>query len=268
TATMSAGKSTFINALTGKNVTLSQNTACTSKIHNIVGKPFDDGFTYESDHDIVMDAGREELLNDNEKNMSGTIGVSTYYNGELGGKRIVLRDTPGVNSSENDDHKIISENIIKSRKYKLMLYILNATQLGTNDDELHLEFVSKNIGRTPILFIMNKADAFEGADDDLETAIEKQRQYLKKIGFKEPMICPVSSRIGYLCKKSASAGLSRMEMLDLGCGTSRFEENSLAEYYEKAFPEIKIENSDDKTRQTLKNCGIAYVEKIIGRYCR
>lgn len=268
TATMSAGKSTFINALTGKNVTLSQNTACTSKIHNIVGKPFEDGFICEYDHDIVMNAGREELLNDNEHNKSGTIYVSAYYDRELGGKRIVLRDTPGVNSSENDDHKEITEKIIKSKKYKLMLYLLNATQLGTNDDELHLEFVSKNIGRTPIIFIMNKADAFESTDGDLESVIEKQRAYLKKIGFKEPIICPVSSRIGYLCKKSADVGLSRMEMLELSCGVSHFEENSLAEYYKNTLPDITIEYSEDEIARTLKNCGIAYVEKIIGRYCR
>ena len=265
TATMSAGKSTFINALTGKNVTLSRNTACTSKIHNIVGKPYEDGFTCEYDHDIVMNAGHEELLNDNELNKSGIISVSTYYNGALSGKRIVLRDTPGVNSSENDAHKEITEKIIKSRKYKLVLYLLNATQLCTNDDVRHLEFVSKSIGKTPIIFIMNKVDAFENTDGDLTTVIEKQQEYLKKIGFEAPVICPVSSRIGYLCKKSAYAELSRMEMLELSCGVSHFEENSLAGYYEKNFPDITIENSEGEILRTLKNCGIAYAEKIIGK---
>lgn len=41
TATMSAGKSTFINALIGKYACLSQNMACTSKIHSILGKAYD-----------------------------------------------------------------------------------------------------------------------------------------------------------------------------------------------------------------------------------
>src|SRR5699024_3535827 len=44
TANMSAGKSTFINALTGKYVCLSQNMACTSKVHYIINKAFEDGF--------------------------------------------------------------------------------------------------------------------------------------------------------------------------------------------------------------------------------
>ena len=44
TATMSAGKSAFINSLTGKYICLSRNMACTSKIHNIVNKAFEDGY--------------------------------------------------------------------------------------------------------------------------------------------------------------------------------------------------------------------------------
>ena len=45
TATMSAGKSTLINALVGKNISLMQNMAATSKIHSIMSKPFNDGMT-------------------------------------------------------------------------------------------------------------------------------------------------------------------------------------------------------------------------------
>ncbi|MCD8037784.1 MAG: hypothetical protein LUE96_01655, partial [Lachnospiraceae bacterium] len=54
TATMSAGKSTFINSLIGKYVCLSQNMACTSKIHSIINKSFEDGYSSEYDHDLVM----------------------------------------------------------------------------------------------------------------------------------------------------------------------------------------------------------------------
>ena len=60
TANMSAGKSTFINALTGKHVCRSQNMACTSKINTIVNKVFEDGVSYEYDHDLVLTAGTEE----------------------------------------------------------------------------------------------------------------------------------------------------------------------------------------------------------------
>ena len=77
TATMSAGKSTFINSITGKTVNLSQNMACTSKIHSIIGKPFEDGYSYEYDHDLELDADLDLLMDDNELNNSNKIFVST-----------------------------------------------------------------------------------------------------------------------------------------------------------------------------------------------
>lgn len=83
TATMSAGKSTFINSLIGKYVCLSQNMACTSKIHSIINKAFEDGYSSEYDHDLIMTAGKEELLNDNAKNLSNVIFVATNFAGEL-----------------------------------------------------------------------------------------------------------------------------------------------------------------------------------------
>lgn len=105
-----------------------------------------------------MAASIEDLLSDNEDNKSYKITVGTYFNGELGGKRIVLFDSPGVNSSENVEHTEISQRMIKSRKYRLMIYVLNATQLGTTDEEYHLEMVRQRLGRAKIIFVMNKAD--------------------------------------------------------------------------------------------------------------
>ena len=70
TATMSAGKSTLINSLIGKNISLMQNMACTSKIHTIISKPLEDGVSSEYDHDLSMAASIEDLLSDNEDNKS------------------------------------------------------------------------------------------------------------------------------------------------------------------------------------------------------
>ena len=142
---MSAGKSTLINSLVGKNISLMQNMACTSKIHTIISKPIEDGVSSEYDHDLSMDASKEDLLSDNEDNKSYKITVGTFFNGELGGKRIILFDSPGVNSSENVEHTEISQRMIKSRKYHLMIYVLNSTQLGTTDEEHHLEVVKQRL---------------------------------------------------------------------------------------------------------------------------
>ena len=262
TATMSAGKSTLINSLVGKNISLMQNMACTSKIHTIVSKSLEDGVSSEYDYDLSIDASKEDLLNDNEDNNSSQITVGTFFNGELGGKRIVLFDSPGVNSSENAEHTEISQRMIKSRKYRLMIYVLNSTQLGTTDEERHLEVVKQRLGRAKIIFVMNKADKLISLDDDFRDSIEGQRKFLVSKGFKNPLICPVSSRAAYLVKKSKREELSRIELGEMENYMDKYETQSLADYYEEKLgcPHISSNNEVDAL---FVNCGFAHFEKII-----
>lgn len=42
---------------------------------------------------------------------------------------------------------------------------MNATQLSTNDENEHLEFVRKTIGKTPLIFVLNKIDSFNEEDE-------------------------------------------------------------------------------------------------------
>lgn len=268
TATMSAGKSTFINSLTGKYICLSQNMACTSKIHSIINKPFEDGFSYEYDHDLVMTAGKEELLNDNELNNSDRIYVSTHYDGGLANERMIINDSPGVNFSGDSEHKMISDRLIKGRKYNLLIYVMNSTQLATNDEDEHLEFVKHTIGRTPVIFIMNKIDSYNVEDEDVIETINRQTEYLKKKGFKDPLVCPVSARAGYLAKQFLSSGLSRSEERELYNYVDKFEQMRLEEYYKKRFPKILIEDEEQEEKQLLKICGLSYVEQIIREYTK
>lgn len=268
TATMSAGKSTFINSLIGKNVCLSQNMACTSKIHSIINKAFEDGFSYEYDHDLVMTAGKEELLNDNELNTSDRIYVSTNYDGDLANERMIINDTPGVNFSGDSEHKLITEKLIKGRKYNLLIYVINSTQLATNDEDEHLEFVKRTIGRTPIVFIMNKIDSFNVEDENVIETISRQTEYLNGKGFKDPLVCPVSARAGYLAKQFLSAGLSKSEERELYNYVDKFEQMRLEEYYKMHFPKIIIEDVEQEEKQLLKTCGLSYVEQIIKEYTK
>ena len=266
TATMSAGKSTLINSLVGKNITRMQNMACTSKIHTIVSKPFEDGVISEYDHDLSMNASPDELLSDNVDNKSTKIIVGTYFNGELAGKRIILFDSPGVNSYENAEHAEISKQIIKSRRYQLMLYVLNATQLGTTDEEYHLEIVRQHIGRTNIIFIMNKVDQLITEDDNFIDVVEGQRKFLVSKGFRNPIICPVSARAAYLVKKSKHEDLSRLERREMENFIDKFEQQSLSKYYANLLkcPPITAEDDIDSL---LINSGFAYLEKVIENLC-
>lgn len=271
TATMSAGKSTFINAIVGKTINLSQNLACTSKIHNIVNKAFEDGLSYEYDFDVELDADREILFEDNEKNKSNYITVGTHFRGAgLGSKRCVICDSPGVNSSDNEEHKIVAQKMYLAKKYKTVIYILNATQLGTNDDEEHLRFVKENLGRKKIIFVLNKIDQFSGdsEEENVNETIKDHIKYLESIGFKDPVVCPVSSAAAVLARKKLSGEeLSRLESRQLENYIIDFEQMDLTEFYKNNFNDLIVEEPQNEEELLLKQCGISYIEKIISRYC-
>lgn len=263
TATMSAGKSTFINALTGKYVCLSQNMACTSKIHYIINKCFEDGFAYEYDHDLVLTAGKEELLNDNELNHTDKIIAAVHFDGFLENERIIVNDTPGVNYSGDEEHKKITDKLIGKKEYDLLVYVINATQLATDDEARHLEFVKAVIGKKPILFVVNKIDAFNVEEEDINKTITDVAEYLKEKGFKNPKICPMSARAGYLSKQTKKSVLSKVEGRELYNYVDKFEDMKLTDYYEQNYKNIQVNDAEKEEEQLLKTCGLAYVEKII-----
>ena len=268
TATMSAGKSTFINAVVGKSINLSRNLACTSKIHSIVNKPYEDNFSYEYDYDLELDADKHTLYDDNEKNFSNYIMVGTYFNSEyLDKKRCVLIDSPGVNSSENDEHRVITERIVTGKKYDLIVYVLNSTQLGTYDDEAHLRFICRQAGKIPIIFIANKIDAFNDEMGNVQSAMENQIEYLKRLGFNSPIVCPVSSTAAFLAKKALSGNeLSKIEFRQLDNYIIDFGENDLSEFYKNHYNCSITECDDGEEKTLLKQCGMTYIEQILSSY--
>lgn len=263
TATMSAGKSTFVNALIGKYICLSQNMVCTSKIHNIVNKTFEDGYSYKYDYDIKMIIEKEELLHNNKLNISDNIVVGTHFTGFLSDQRIIISDSPGVNSSENQEHKLITNNLIKQHNYDILIYVMNITQLGTNDDDAHLNYVKEMIGETPILFIINKIDCFHIHEENFSDIMEGQKKYLEKKGFQNPIICPISAKAGYLSKKFKKNNLSKIESRELYHYVDKFAQMKISEYYQKNFSKIKIKDVKVEEEQLQKTSGLAYVEKLM-----
>lgn len=268
TATMSAGKSTFINALTGKYICLSQNMACTSKIHCIVNKAFEDGLSAEYDHDLVLTAGKEELFYDNDLNASDKIVVGTKFTGGLSRQRIIVNDSPGVNYSGDETHKLITDRLIKAKNYNLLIYVMNATQLSTNDESEHLDYVKRTVGSIPVLFIINKVDSFNVEEENINETIKRQVNILKEKGFKNPIVCPVSSRAGYLAKQFEKDNLTRSERRELYNYIDKFDQMELSAYYQKTFKYIKIADHESEELQLLKTSGLAYIEKIIIAMCK
>lgn len=265
TATMSAGKSSFINALAGKKLCKSRVEACTGKIHTIYNKAFEDGLSYEYDHALVLTAGAEELMDDNEENQSDSIAIAAKFDGKLKNTRLLINDSPGVNFSGCAEHRDITRRMLETGNYDILLYVMNATQLATQDEDEHLNFVKKTVGTTPVIFVLNKVDELDPEEEDLVRTLCAMREYLEEKGFPQPLICPVSARAGWMAKNMEKGSLSRRETMWLETTEDLLEELDIPGYYKKAFPRLPKSRCSSEQERLLRASGIVYIEEIIMR---
>jgi GTPase Era involved in 16S rRNA processing len=263
---MSAGKSTMINAIVGKKVNKTQNDSCTAKTHYIFNKPYEDGFSYEWDYALELNADYDTLMDDNENNQGNDIMVGTYFCSEVkSNKRICLIDTPGVNSSQDSIHQRITQSTIEEQKADLMLYVMNGGNMGSEDDMRHLRYVCDNY-KGMIIFVINKVDQFRKKEDSVQSTLEKVKTDLKKYGIENPLIVPISSYAAYLAKTKIYSGMLNEDEED------EFERlvkklNKEEYQFDTYFPEdvrnkVDIKVLDEKY-QLLLHSGILHLETII-----
>ncbi|GHV82437.1 hypothetical protein AGMMS49991_09950 [Spirochaetia bacterium] len=254
---MSSGKSTLINALVGKRINRSMNEACTSKLHYIYDKPFEDNFIHEFDYDLEMNADIAVLMENNEKNTENIISVASYFR-LTGSKkvRLCVIDSPGVNNSLDTGQEDI-KRLIVGQDFKVFLYVINAEYIGTTDDFVYLEYIKNNIRGKSIVFVVNKLDRFRLEEDNIEESINKIRDQLASMGFPKPTICPISAYTGYMAKRKLfenDLSEDNLDEYDLLSGQFRRPEYDLSKYYD---PEIKkiartyVEKADENTKNEM-----------------
>jgi len=199
TATMSAGKSTLVNALIGQRVMMMQNESCTSKPWIITEDPTANRlYAKHKQFKIRFNQPIAEVLHQS-KITSLELFTPMY---RLKSRHIwELIDTPGVNSTSDRDHREVTEAYIKSNQYDVLLYILNGGHLGTKDDLAHLQFIYKFVPHHKVIFVINKVDQFRKSQDSIEDSLVTMNIQLKKLGFVDPMIQPISAHAGYLIKR-------------------------------------------------------------------
>lgn len=187
-ANVSAGKSTLINSLVGYRLTRAKATACTSRLAYIQNKIGNDGVT-------ILDAHNHyRWSQDMEKwNSDSFVKASLPFNSSLSGENICLIDTPGYNNSVDESHKRITKNAIESGKYEMLLYISNCQYFGTDDEYHLLRYIWQRINK-PIIFVLNKLDSFKKKDESIIDIISHYDDFLISLGFKAPVIIPVSAK--------------------------------------------------------------------------
>ena len=259
TATMSAGKSTFINALAGKRIANTNNLACTGRLHYIYSKPFDDGLTGKWDKNIIIDA-HKNILTDREEIQERVSYESIYYNSGLHGKQFMILDTPGVNSAEYRRHGECTENAVKNSDYNLMIFLLNYEHIGTDDELAHIAFVRKNVpADVPVVFCVNKTDSKKKDDSRLDEKYRDIKRFLKEQGFPDSVLFFVSSRSAYLYRvRDMLTDVDDID--DLETVTRKIKRSAdITDMYRKVRASHIEKYSDGFEYQ----CGIGYIEDYI-----
>lgn len=257
-ATMGAGKSTFINALIGCDVLPSRCEATTAKITSVYDKDGQNrmvGFFQKAKGrvgEICWDVSLSVL---DAWNSNKEI-VHLFLRGDLDGignkgMVVAVHDTPGTNNSSDSSHHKVTLDFLAENKMDLILFVLNAEQLGTSDENSLLREIYSNVvkrSKTDVLFILNKIDSIDPGKESLNKMILDTTKQLEEIGFAKPIVLPVASKAARLLKMKAKGLDTHM--------TSK-ERRELA---------LLIHNASDSQSQLLNATGIPCVERRIEEF--
>lgn len=239
-ATMSSGKSTLVNSLLGMDLMPARNEACTATIARITDDDHAQdfmaqrfGFDNKPISELVK-IDNETLAKWNDDPATSRIEIKGNIPtvDETSDCCMVFVDTPGPNNSRNDDHRRATYEAIQSKQLSMVLYVLNSTQLCTNDDQQLLNKVCEVMqegGRKAqdrFVFIANKIDAFDPANGESVTkTLKNVYDYLASFGIEHPLVIPTSAYLAKLLrKKKGGFELSRKERGDLRTLTELFVE--------------------------------------------
>ena len=222
-ATMSAGKSSFINALIGRELLPSANEATTACLTSIRHRPAarslhgacyaHGGAHLETCQALTL--GQVRAWNHNVA--VGHICLSGRFDGLLAlPARLVLHDTPGPNNSQDGSHARFALDAMHTVPFHILCYVLDSGQLGTEDDRALLLQLREQLQQRPdrrLIFILNKVDLLDPErGEDLASCVGRTRNYLEGIGFSEPVIVPLMAALALSARKAMTAvPLTRVE---------------------------------------------------------
>ncbi len=290
-ATMSSGKSTLINALLHTELLPSENKACTATICRILDNDEMEQYEaacYANDETVIhpRTVVTPEMMREYNADEAITYidiegSVPAIPSDKI---RLCLRDTPGPNNSRDENHERLTSSIIK-RTNAVVLYVMNATQIGINDDEQLLKSISNEMkragkqSRDRFIFVINKCDALdEEKGETTEKLLKDVKDYLKGFGIVEPTLIPTSARLALLIRKERKGEkLSRMERQTLSqvedfveIDKLHFEKNATLTptVHEKLQRDVERFHADEENwdLEALIHTGVPAVEETICEY--
>lgn len=236
-ATMSSGKSTFINAMLGCDLLPAQNEATTAAIAEIIHNPnlsqgvfkaarknsdgeyLDQYVTLDVSRTETADAARALLSQWNKEIDDKSIELNKrtatiHLEGRLVGINIPtnlklrLSDTPGPNNSNELNHAEITLRKIKDTQGNnpLIIYLLDGTNLQAMDDnQLLVDIANEMNGKGKLasdrfIFLLNRMDEYFNKSEIISKTIENTKDYLRKHHITDPKVYPIIAKLAKLSR--------------------------------------------------------------------
>lgn len=205
-ATMSAGKSTLINAMLGTKLMPAKQEACTAIITRI--KDTDSNNTWKAKvygkdnclietHENLTYATMERLNGDEKVSVIKVAGNIPFVSSE--DVSLVLIDTPGPNNSRDPEHKKVQSEFLNKSSKSLVLYIMEGGTFGSDDDNALIQRVADSMkvggkqSKDRFIFVVNKMDDRREEDGDTTQTLDRIREYLKGHGITQPNLFPAAA---------------------------------------------------------------------------
>lgn len=207
-ATMSAGKSTLINAMMGTKLMPSKQEACTAIITRIKDKDISGG---DKSWQAEVYDKESKLVGSHKKLTYKTMGVLNSDEnvseikiiGDIpfvasNDVSLVLIDTPGPNNSRDKNHRKVQSKFLGESSKALVLYIMTP-EFGTDDDNALLSRVAESMAiggkqsKDRFIFVVNKLDDRKKEDGNVDETLERVREYLKLHGIVKPNLFPAAA---------------------------------------------------------------------------
>lgn len=206
-ANMSAGKSTLINALLGRELMPSDVTACTStitKIYNTASDEFSAELINEQG-DLLnkfSNFGLEDMKKCNEiEEITQVVIKGNFPNIVSNDLNLVLIDTPGPNNSQNQRHREFTYKLITSEHKPLILYVINARDYQTDDNRNLLQKVAEEtkkqgkISSERFIFVINQMDIIDSEKNCISEFVANVKKFIQDQGIQNPFLYPVSAEL-------------------------------------------------------------------------
>ena len=291
---MSAGKSTLINSLLGKELLTTNSQACTAKVMEIIDND-DNTFSAIAKDDLGNPI--KSFSNVTAENIKEINSNSSIKKVEIKGNipfvdtkesYLALLDSPGTNYTEDPTHKTATLEMIRNSTKVLVIFVIDAGNAGTNDQRELFKAISESMNGTKdkqlkerFLFVINKIDkTFDDIEKNLELhlqdVINKIAEPLKDFGIENPNIFPVSAEIAFKIRNFNRILEREKKKLTLDIELVNENEEFHLEKYSK-LPNVNkeiidkelkeaIENNDIE-KQALIHSGIRNLEEAIKNYC-